>query len=57
MRSNVSDQFTIEDLRQAVPGTSDSYFNKILTRMRDEGILESRPAGRGSRWQRLRTDF
>lgn len=57
VRSNISDEFTIEDLRQAVPGTSDSYLNKILTKMRDQGILESRPAGRGSRWRRLRTDF
>lgn len=57
VRANISDEFTIEDLRQAVPGVSDSYLNKILTKMRDQGILESRPAGRGSHWRRLRTDF
>jgi Fic family protein len=57
VRSNVSDEFTIEDLRQAVPGASDSYLNKVLTKMRDAGILESRLAGRGSRWRRLRIDF
>jgi len=57
VRSNISDEFTIDDLRQAAPGTSDSYLNKILAKMRDQGILESRPAGRGSRWRRLRTDF
>lgn len=57
VRSNISDEFTIEELRQAVPGASDSYLNKVLTRMRDHGILESRPAGRGSRWRRLRADF
>jgi Fic family protein len=57
VRSNISDEFTIEDLRQAVPGASDSYLNKILAKMRDEGIVASRPAGRGSRWQRLRSDF
>ena len=57
VRANISDEFTIEDLRQAVPGASDSYLNKVLTKMRDQGILESRPAGRGSRWRRLHTDF
>jgi Fic family protein len=57
IRSNISDEFTIEDLRQAVPGASDSYLNKILAKLRDEGIVASRPAGRGSRWRRLRTDF
>lgn len=57
VRSSISDEFTIEDIRQAVPGASDSYLSKVLTNMRGDGILESRPAGRGSRWRRLRTDF
>jgi Fic family protein len=57
IRSNVTDEFTIEDLRQAVPGASDSYLNKVLAKMRDQGIVESRPAGRGSRWRRLHADF
>jgi Fic family protein len=57
VRSSVSDEFTIEDVRQAVPGASDSYLSKVLASMRGQGILESRPAGRGSRWRRLRTDF
>lgn len=57
VRSNISDEFTIEHVRQAVPGASDSYLSKVLARMRTDGILESRPAGRGSRWRRLRTDF
>lgn len=57
VRSSISDEFTIEDIRQAVPGASDSYLSKVLTNMRADGIIESRPAGRGSRWRRLRTDF
>jgi hypothetical protein len=57
IRSNISDEFTIEDLRQALPGASDSYLNKTLATLRDEGIVASRPAGRGSRWSRLRADF
>jgi DNA-binding HxlR family transcriptional regulator len=57
VRSTISDEFTIEDLRQAVPGASDSYLSKTLAKMRDEGIVEPRPAGRGSRWKRLSTDF
>jgi Fic family protein len=57
VRTSISDEFTIEDVRQAVPGTSDSYLSKVLASMRKQGILESRPAGRGSRWRRLRSDF
>jgi Fic family protein len=57
IRTSISEEFTIEDLRQAVPGASDSYLNKTLAKLRDQGILESRPAGRGSRWRRLRSDF
>jgi Fic family protein len=57
VRSSISDEFTIQDLRQAVPGASDSYLNKMLAKMRDDGIVASQPAGRGSRWRRLRTDF
>ena len=57
IRANISDEFTIEKLRQAVPGASDSYLNKILAKLRDEGIVASQPAGRGSRWRRLRADF
>lgn len=57
VRSNIANEFTIEDVRQAVPGASDSYIGKVLAKMRENGILESRPAGRGSRWRRLRIDF
>ena len=57
VRSSISDEFTIEDLRRAVPGASDSYLSKTLAKMRDKGIVEPRPAGRGSRWKRRRTDF
>lgn len=57
VRSNISNEFTIEDVRKAVPGTSDSYINKTLGRMKREGLIRSEPAGAGSRWRRLRTDF
>jgi hypothetical protein len=57
VRSNISDEFTIDEVRQAVPGASDSYLSKVLANMPTEGILASRPAGRGSRWRRRRPDF
>jgi Fic family protein len=57
VRSNISNEFTIEDVRQAVPSASDSYITKLLMKMRDDGILESKRAGRGSRWRRLHIDF
>jgi Fic family protein len=57
VRSNISDEFTFEEVRQAVPGASDSYIGKQLALMRKAGILESVPAGRFSRWRRLEREL
>lgn len=54
VRSSALDEFTIQDVRQAVPDASDSYLNKQLAELRRQGALMSLPAGRGSRWRRLR---
>jgi Fic family protein len=57
VRSRLADEFTIEDVRQAVPGTSDSYISKKLTELRKQGVIERVGRGRGARWRRLRDEF
>lgn len=55
IRSNVSDTFTVADLRRAVPGISDSYLWRLFGELRREGAIERIGAGRGARWRRLRS--
>lgn len=53
IRRSIAEEFTVADVRQAVPAASQSYINKTLTRLRDEGAIEPVGAGRGARWRRL----
>lgn len=57
VRNNVSNRFTVEDVRRAVPSASHSYISKQLTRLRDQGVLKSSGAGRNAYWTRLHNDF
>jgi Fic family protein len=57
IRSSVSDEFTVADIRRVAPGVSQSYLSKTLARLRDDGIVEPVGAGRGARWRRLTSDF
>ena len=57
VRTNLSDVFTIADLRRVVPHAGDQHIGNILRGLRDIGVLEREGAGRGSRWRRLRRDF
>ncbi|HWX45024.1 MAG TPA: Fic family protein [Solirubrobacteraceae bacterium] len=50
---SIPDEFTVTDVRRAVPAASQSYINKTLTRLRGEGVIEPVGAGRGARWRRL----
>ncbi len=56
IRRSIADEFTVADVRRAVPAASQSYINKTLTRLRDEGAIEPIGAGRGARWRRLASD-
>jgi Fic family protein len=49
---SIADEFTVADIRRAVPVTSQSYINKTLTRLRDEGVIEPVGVGRNARWLR-----
>jgi Fic family protein len=57
IRSSVSGEFTVSEVRQASAGTSDSYINKVFAELRDAGVIERIGSGRGTRWRRLRADF
>jgi Fic family protein len=50
---SIAEEFTVADVRDAVPAASRSYVNKTLTRLRDEGAIELVGAGRNARWRRL----
>jgi Fic family protein len=49
-------EFTIADVRQAAPGVSDGYINKLLGELKRAGRIESLGTGRGARWRRLTGD-
>lgn len=46
-------EFTIADVRQAAPGVSDGYINKLLGELKNAGRIEPLGTGRGARWRRL----
>jgi Fic family protein len=48
----IADEFTVADVRRAVPAASQSYISKTLARLRDEGFIEPIGAGRNARWRR-----
>ncbi len=52
IRLSIPEEFTVADVRKAVPTASQSYINKTLTRLRDEGVIEPVGAGRSARWRR-----
>ena len=57
IRSSLSEEFAVADVRHAAAGISQSHLSKMLTKLRDDGVIESVGAGRGARWRRLKTDF
>ncbi|HZL47422.1 MAG TPA: Fic family protein [Solirubrobacteraceae bacterium] len=53
IRGSTAEEFTVADVRRAVPAASDSYIDKTLAKLRDEGLIESLGTGRNARWRRL----
>jgi Fic family protein len=45
--------FSVTDVRAAVPDVSRDYLGVVLRGLRDEGSIERTGAGRGSRWRRV----
>jgi Fic family protein len=52
IRGSTAQELTVADVRRAVPAASDSYIDKTLARLREEGLIESIGTGRGARWRR-----
>jgi Fic family protein len=52
INDSTSGELTVADVRRAVPNTSDSYIDKTLARLRDEGVIEPLGTGRNARWRR-----
>jgi Fic family protein len=53
IEGTIAAEFTVADVRRAVPTASRSYIDKTLARLRDEGRIEPTGVGRGARWRRL----
>jgi len=49
---SIAREFTVADVRGAVPTASQSYISKTLARLRDEGLIEPVAKGRNARWRR-----
>lgn len=49
-------EFTIADVRQAAPGVSDGYVNRVLSQLKNQGRIKSPGTGRSARWRRLSKD-
>lgn len=45
--------FSVADVRAAVPDVSRDYLGVVLRELRDEGAIKRTGAGRGSRWMRV----
>lgn len=42
--------FRVEQVREVAGGASDSHISKVLARLREDGVIESRGRGRGAHW-------
>ena len=52
--SLLTDEFTVSEVRANAPGVSDAHISKVLSELKQAGIIEALGTGRGARWQRLR---
>ena len=57
IRSSLSDEFSVGQVRDASPGVSDAYLSKVLGQLKADGVIEPVGRGRSARWRRLRHDF
>jgi Fic family protein len=57
IRSRVSDEFTIDDVRENVPSASDVYIRELLRKLKRDNVLVQENRGRDATWRRLHTDF
>ncbi len=53
LRTSLSDRFTVADVREILPSTSDVHIGRLLRELKDRGVIERHGAGRGTYWMRL----
>jgi len=53
VRTNLSDVFTVADIRDAVPHIGDGQIGRVLRQLQDEGVVVNETKGRSARWRRL----
>jgi len=56
VRTNLSERFTVGDVREIIPGTSDVQVGRILRDLKRREIIDRRGAGKNTYWVRVRTD-
>jgi Fic family protein len=52
VRTNLSDRFTVRDIRDLIPNTSDVQIGRILRDLKARGIIDRRGGGQGTYWVR-----
>jgi Fic family protein len=52
LHTNLSDRFTVADIREILPTTSDVHIGRLLRDLKDRSVIERRGAGRGAYWIR-----
>lgn len=53
LSASLGDRFTIADIREILPSTSDVHIGRLLRALKDRGVIERHGAGRGTYWTRL----
>jgi len=51
--SLLAEEFTVSAVRENAPGVSDAYISKVLSELKQAGVLEPLGTGRGARWRRI----
>jgi Fic family protein len=57
IRSSLSEEFSVAEIREAAPGVSDAHISKVLAELKRDGAVEPLARGRNARWRRLRAEF
>lgn len=53
LSTSLSDRFTVADIREILPSTSDVHIGRLLRTLKDRGAIERHGAGRNTYWTRL----
>lgn len=57
VRSSLSDQFSLDEVRNACPGVSTDHIRNVLRKLRDEGAVQAPSRGRNAKYRRIHTNF